>query len=237
MDRLARGKDRKGGQRGRGTDRKGGKTVRGQKGRETNREGGKIERGQRGRETNREGGKIERGEENRQGGGTDKKGRQTGCGDGGLIRCLSAVGSHLCPWALVVCRHTWGVVLVGGGLLHRWALVFVGGRRVEGSFSLVGGCCVGGCWVVVSVGARVRGWASSMGGPSSVGGCCVWDTRVRGWASSLGGLHHGGFSSSMGSCCPWGSSFVGHRLWIGVVLWWKVAVDMARSDERATSAG
>jgi hypothetical protein len=61
--------------------------------------------------------------------------------------------------------------------------------------------------------------------------------RVHGWASSMGGLHCGGFLSSMGSCRLWGSSFVGRRLWIGVVLWWKVAVGVAYSDERATSAG
>jgi hypothetical protein len=64
-----------------------------------------------------------------------------------------AVGGRLCPWALAVCRHAlgrsrwWGVVasvgacvqgvalgviLVGGGLLHLWALAFVGGRHIGG---------------------------------------------------------------------------------------------------------
>jgi hypothetical protein len=54
-----------------------------------------------------------------------------------------------------------GVVLLSGGLLRPWVLAFGGGRCV-GSHSRWWG-------VVVSEGARVRGWGSF----SSVGGCCV----------------------------------------------------------------
>jgi hypothetical protein len=63
----------------------------------------------------------------------------------------------LCLWVGVAL----GVVLVSGGLLRPWALTFGGGRRV-GSGSRQRG-------VVVSEGARVRGWGLFL----SVGGCCV----------------------------------------------------------------
>jgi hypothetical protein len=150
-----------------GDRQKGGKDSKGTEREEDKQGGGKIEMGQRGRETNRDGGKIERGEEYRQGGGTDKKWRQTGSGDGGLIHCSSMVGGRLCLWVLIVCRHAWGhpcwwgvVVFVGGrrpwavgvhcpqarvggvlvhgGLLCPWALVFVGGLAFVGGLLFMG---------------------------------------------------------------------------------------------------
>jgi hypothetical protein len=70
--------------------------------------------------------------------------------------------------------------------------------------------------VVGSVSAHVCGWASSMGGL-----CLV----RRLWKQVV----------SMGSCCPW--VVVLHGWGMVVVPWWKVAVDVACSDECAMSAG
>jgi hypothetical protein len=109
------------------------------------------------------------------------------------------VGGHLCPWALVVRRHTWGVVLVGGGLLCLWALVFVDGCQRGRSL----------WWgVVVSVGAHIHGWASSMGGPSLVG------------------VVASGVLAFVGGRCPWGV-FIVHLQAVRASCWgsfWLVGV-------------
>jgi hypothetical protein len=88
---------------------------------------------------------------------------------------------------LIVHRHTLGVVLVGGGLLHSWVLVFVGGCRIQGRSRQWG--------VVASMGARVQGWCWGLF--LSVGGC------YGGVPSLLGLFVLQGQLSSMGSHPSW----------------------------------